>query len=173
MHSIAIEFRGCPTCGLVSDCARGGVALHPIEGPAIVTCFHGPVQLTELCRCTVKPLFVEGRSARVLCTVERRDVAWLFADISGLPPAMPLATVIPSAGDTVVAQLSIGAINITVSAVTGRDVAADPPFELALASTFRQGESGSPVVNTAGSVAAVVRNTGGRCGLVLPHPNGP
>lgn len=187
------RYSGCGACGLPNDCAQGSLALHSSGVQAVVTCFHGPVHLAKQCKCGSSTLMANGEIVTVLEEIEDRDVAWLklptppiappSAPVSGgttgplvplpipaTPPTPPTpracATVRPVAGQRVTVELPTGDATAVVIAVTGRDFAADPRVEIALDRTFHPGDSGSPVMNAAGEVVAVVRNVCGRCGLV-------
>lgn len=171
MSELTVVFPGCQNCGIPPQHARGSIAQHPNHGPAVVTCYHGPIYERSRCACTPPPglLSADGVPLTVLETIQQRDVAWLsIQPVTGNPREISANR--PIIGHTLTVVLAGGAVQVEVRALLGRDDPQTAPFELDLNSTFQQGDSGSPVLNTQGQVIAVVRNKAGRCGFVLEPP---
>jgi hypothetical protein len=167
MSEILVRFLGCATCGVTAQCAQGSAAKHPTKGAAIVTCFHGPVELAQRCTCGASNLLAGTDAVTIIETIERRDVAWLSLPTSrATDSSRDVANTRPSVGDAVSIHLPGRNATAVVIAVTGRDHAAHAQKELALDRRFNPGESGSPVVTTTDQVVGVVRDVCGRCGFV-------
>jgi hypothetical protein len=171
MSLLIVHFLGCPNCNILPERACGSLARHPTHGPAVITCFHGPVSRRGRCTCTPPPGLISGDGAvlSVLETVEARDVAWLSIKVVPRTPREVSANT-PMVGDTLTVVLPGGTVQATVRGVLGRDDPQNEPIELDLNTAFQPGDSGCPILNTQGEVIAVVRNTGGRCGFVLDRP---
>lgn len=170
MPELWVLFLGC-NCNPVVDLARASIALHPTHGPAVLTCFHGPVDLRSSCSCNPPPTLISDRGEilQIIDPIQPRDVAWLsIPNIPGTPRQLSLDT--PGVGERVTAVLPDREALVSVRAVTGRDNAQTGTLELDLDTTFRKGDSGSPILNAQGRIIAVVRDTSGRCGFALERP---
>jgi hypothetical protein len=172
---------------------RGSMAIHPRHGPALVTCFHGPSMMSHCCPCGNKhQAFVYlndvGFPVHILEVDQRRDVAWvsrpqMYPEMNGF--ARNIDTNAPKQYDFVIVSSSVGKFLHVVADLLPREPVPGSPLELQLQPacfgppiqqrqdaihhrSFDQGQSGSPVLNLNNVVIAIVRNTGGRCGLLRP-----
>lgn len=176
---------------------RCSIAIHPKHGVAIVSCYHGVAFMALGCPCGTKhkailivqvnlvPGLQVSPPVPVICfevnpypidPAERdRDVAWFTCpkELQGLP-ARPVATVAVGLNELVEVQTGFGGFAHQVVGLLPKG----PHYELLLSqdrlprrdgspSSFSGGQSGSPVLNQAGEVVAVVRDNGGHCGRVV------
>ena len=157
-----------PSCQ--PGCVQSSLAEHS-SGPALLTCFHGPACVALRCTCTPHhgSHHIGGGDLVVIDHIESRDIAWLAAPLCarGLVPRQ-ITAIRPSVGDMLTVDLPTGLIKVKVSALPNRDADPASPAELQVDCNFSPGDSGSPVFDSKNRVVAVVRNTTGRCGFVLP-----
>src|ERR1035441_6149570 len=115
MSLLIVHFLGCPNCNILPERACGSLARHPTHGPAVITCFHGPVSRRGRCTCTPPPGLISGDGAvlSVLETVEARDVAWLSIKVVPRTPREVSANT-PIVGDTLTVVLPGGTVQATV-----------------------------------------------------------
>jgi hypothetical protein len=131
-----------------------------------------------------------GLPVQVLEVDQPRDVAWIswpqiFPVMNGL--ARKIITTTPHQNDFVIVSSSLGNFLHVIADLMPREPCAGSPLELQLQPTyfgtpiqqtlndihsksFARGQSGSPVLNLNNAVIAIVRDTGGRCGLLQPQP---
>ena len=182
-----------PACGPTAGQVRGSLAIHPRRGPALVTCFHGTALMASGCLCgNNHQAFVHINDAefpvQVLEFDQRRDVAWIswpqiFPVMNGF--ARKIETTTPNRNDYVIVCSSVGNFLHGIADLIPREPCLGSPLELQLQPTyfgvptqqtqdaiqtgsFGRGQSGSAVLNLNNAVIAVVRDTGGRCGLLQP-----
>lgn len=172
---------------------RSSLAVHPQHGTALVTCFHGAAFLALQCHCgrrhTVELIVPNGtlnppNGAEVRIPValidlgdEPRDVAW-FKCPQELTHLQARARIVASQsvklGDLLEVQTPDGPYFHQVVGLPLRGGEEEIlltqdrlPRGDGRPSSFCSGQSGSPVVNRAGELVAVVRTNAGHCGRVV------
>jgi hypothetical protein len=139
MPELWVLFLGC-NCNPVVGLARASIALHPNRGPAVLTCFHGPVDLRSRCRCNSPPTLISDRGEilQIIDPIQARDVAWLsIPNIPGTPRQLSFDT--PGVGERVTAVLPDREAMASVRAITGRDNPQTGTLELDLDTAFAMG----------------------------------
>jgi hypothetical protein len=176
---------------------RGSLAYYTPDRVAIASCYHGVAYMSLKCPCRsnhrafvlVDPKLLPGEVLPTRVQPARfevfpidppdikRDVAWFTCpdELSHLhSQARTVAATGPRVGDIVYVETSHGRFEHKVEDLPPRG--SHPELRLSLSrnpagvgipSSFVAGQSGSPVLNQAGELVAVVRDSGGHCGRVV------